>query len=411
MGIARSMTSRGRLATAGVLAILGLVTALVAGCSSGPPSASANSGNGDNAQAESTEARPKAKPVTLAVAPADQTAAFAPGEPVTVTATDGTLTTVNLLNPDGVAVAGALGPNGQTWSSTEALGYGKTYTLTANGTGADGTTATATSTFTTVKPRTLTYPSMNPLEGQIVGVGQPLAIYFDEAITNKKAAEAAITVQTAPKVDGAFYWFSDKEVHWRPQTYWAPGTQVIADIKIYGKDLGNGIYGQEDRRISFAVGDAFVAEADGVSHQVVVKVNGAVVKTMPTAMGKPSAPTSTGVHVVTDKHPKKIMDSSSYGVPVDSPDGYRTEVDWAVRISNSGIFTHSAPWSLGDQGHRNVSHGCLNLSPENAKWFYDNSKKGDIVVITNSGGPALRSYDGFGDWNVPWSEWLAGGKK
>lgn len=409
MGTSRSIASRGRLAAAGLLGALGLVTALVAGCSSGPPAASANNAGGGAGDSEQQQPAPKA--ISLAVAPADQTAAYSPAQPVTVTATDGTLTTVSLTNPDGKQVAGQLGPNGQTWSSTESLGYGKTYTLTANGTGADGRTASATSTFTTLKPRTLTYPSMNPLEGQIVGIGQPLAVYFDEPIVNKKAAEQSITVQTTPKVEGAFYWFSDKEVHWRPQHYWAPGTQVVTDIKVYGKDLGNGVFGQEDRRISFAIGDAFVAEADGVTHQVVVKVNGAVVKTMPTSMGKQSAPTSTGVHVVTDKHPKKIMDSSSYGVPVDSPDGYRTEVDWAVRISNSGIFTHSAPWSLGDQGHRNVSHGCLNLSPANAKWFFDNSKKGDVVVIANSGGPALRSYDGFGDWNVPWSEWLAGGKK
>jgi len=105
------------------------------------------------------------------------------------------------------------------------------------------------------------------------------------------------------------------------------------------------------------------------------------------------------------------MDSSSYGVPVDSPDGYRTEVEWAVRISNSGEFAHSAPWSVRDQGHRNVSHGCVNMSPENAKWFFDLTKKGDIVVITNSGGPQLQAYDGFGDWQIPWSHWVAGGKK
>ncbi|HEY0639596.1 MAG TPA: Ig-like domain-containing protein [Pseudonocardiaceae bacterium] len=396
---------------AGLLAAVGLVGALTAGCASGQPQAASGNGGGGGAQGEEQQAGEPARPVALTLAPADQGKAVPPGEPVTVTAKDGTITAVTLTNPEGNAVAGRLSPDASTWTATEVLGYNKTYTLTAKAKGSDGKEATSTSTFTTVKPRTLTYPSMNPLEGQVVGIGQPVAIYFDEAITNKDAAEKAITIETTPKVEGAFYWFSDKEVHWRPQNYWAPGTTVVADIKVYGKDLGNGIYGQEDRRISFSIGDALVAEADGVTHQMTVKVNGQVVRTMPTSMGKAATPTSNGVHVVTEKNPTRVMDSSTYGVPVNSADGYRTEVQWAVRISNSGIFTHSAPWSVGDQGQRNVSHGCLNLSPENAKWFFDNSKKGDIVIVTNSGGETLESYDGFGDWNVPWSEWVAGGKK
>jgi lipoprotein-anchoring transpeptidase ErfK/SrfK len=308
-------------------------------------------------------------------------------------------------------VQGALSPDATSWSSGEPLGYGKTYTISATGTGTDGKSTTVTSAFTTIKPRTVTFASMNPLEGQVVGVGQPVAIYFDEPITDKKAAEQAITIGTTPKVDGAFYWFSDKEVHWRPQEFWRPGTQVVADIKIYGKDLGGGIFGEEDRHISFSIGDAVIAEADGATHQMVVKINGAVARQMPVSLGKPAAPSNDGVHVVTEHHAKKIMDSSTYGVPVDSPDGYRTEVDWAVRISNGGEFVHSAPWSVADQGHRNVSHGCINASPENAKWFFDTVKKGDIVIITNSGGPTLKSWDGFGDWQIPWSEWVAGGKK
>jgi lipoprotein-anchoring transpeptidase ErfK/SrfK len=385
--------------------LLGLAVALGAGCTSGPPQASAGG--------ETVDGRPvpQLKAVQLAIAPADQAADVSPIEPVKVTATDGTLTDVVMVNPDGKQVSGELAPDALTWSSTEPLGYGRTYTVTATGAGTDGKAASTTSTFTTLKPRNQTFASVNPLNGQVVGIGQPVAVYFDEPIANKELAEQSIAIQTTPAVDGAFYWFSDKEVHWRPQQYWAPGTKVVTDIKIYGKDLGNGIYGEEDRHIVFSIGDAVIAEADGASHQMTVKINGAVARTMPVSLGKPAAPSSNGIHVVTEHHEIKIMDSSTYGVPVDSPDGYRTKVDWAVRISNSGEFVHSAPWSVGDQGRRNVSHGCINASPDNAKWFFDNVKKGDIVVITNSGGPELHSYDGFGDWNVPWSQWIAGGKK
>jgi lipoprotein-anchoring transpeptidase ErfK/SrfK len=419
MRTSRSAAGRrgGRAAAVGLLAAAGLATALVAGCSAGGPATPAGEAGeavpGVQQGSVAGQAAPEALPpaVRFAVAPADHAAEVSPLEPVKVTAAGGRLTTVTLSNAEGRAVRGQLSPDGQTWSSTEPLGYAKTYTVTATGTAADGRTATTRSTFSTVKPRTKTYASMNPVQGQAVGVGQPIAIYFDEPIKNKKLAEQSISVQATPAVNGAFYWFSDREVHWRPERYWRAGTKVVTDIKIYGKDLGGGIYGQEDRHIVFTIGDAVVAKADGESHTMSVEVNGAVVRTVPVSLGKQAKPSANGVHVVTEKLDKKIMDSSSYGVPVDSPDGYRTEVEWAVRISNSGEFAHAAPWSVRDQGHRNVSHGCVNMSPENAKWFFDLVKKGDVVVISNSGGPPLKSYDGFGDWQVPWPEWSAGGRK
>lgn len=391
-----------------VIGLMALVATLAVGCSS--PDA-APGGGGDSPKGQSGEAAAPAPVLEFAITPADKTTDVSPIAPVTVTASDGKLTEVALTNPEGRVVKGTLSPDGSTWTSGEPLGYGKTYQVTASGTGTDGQPNSATSAFTTVKPSTVTFASMNPTNGQVVGVGQPIAIYFDESIKNKQAAQESIGITTTPKVEGAFYWYSDKEVHWRPQEYWRAGTKVAADIMIYGKDLGNGIYGEEDRHISFSIGDAVIAEADGASHQMVVTINGAVAKQMPVSLGKPAAPSSNGVHVVTELHPKKIMDSSTYGVPVDSPEGYRTEVDWAVRISNGGEFVHSAPWSVADQGHRNVSHGCINAAPPNAKWFFDTVKKGDVVIIRNSGGPDLKSWDGFGDWQIPWSTWVAGGRK
>ena len=103
-----------------------------------------------------------------------------------------------------------------------------------------------------------------------------------------------------------------------------------------------------------------------------------------------------------------VMDSSTYGVPANSPNGYRTEVDWATQISYSGIYVHAAPWSVGSQGYSNVSHGCINVSTSNGQWFYDNSKRGDIVEIVNTVGSTLPGTDGLGDWNIPWDQWKAG---
>lgn len=405
------MRGRGGAVMAVLAATLCLLAVLLTGCDSGAPPSGAGDGRPPPAGGGSAGGQDTRPALKLTIAPADKAVDVSPVRPVTVTAADGTLTEVVMTNPAGKQVKGAISRDRVTWTSAEPLGYGKAYSVTATGTGTNGEPSTVTSTFTTVKPRTVTFASMNPTEGQVVGVGQPIAVYFDEAIKDKALAEQSIAITTTPRVEGAFYWFSNKEVHWRPAEFWRPGTKVVVDINVYGKDLGNGTFGQEDRHITFNIGDAVVAEADGGTHQMVVKINGVVARQMPVSLGKPKAPSSNGVHVVTERFPKKIMDSSSYGVPVDSPDGYRTEVDWAVRISNGGAFVHSAPWSVGDQGRRNVSHGCVNASPENAKWYFDTVKKGDVVIIRNSGGPELQSWDGFGDWQIPWPQWMAGGQK
>ncbi|MGH3870974.1 MAG: L,D-transpeptidase [Pseudonocardiaceae bacterium] len=332
-----------------------------------------------------------------------------PLAPVTVTVTKGKLGQVTLTNPQGAPVVGQLEPDGTTWKTTEPLGYGKVYTFNANAVGDDNRPVTIASSFTTVAPRTLTYPSINPTDGQTVGVGQPLAIYFDEPVANKQEAEKSITVTTSPPVEGAFYWFSNKEVHWRPQQFWQPGTKVTVEIRVYGKDLGNGVYGQLDRTSHFTIGDSFIARADGATHQMAVEINGQVARTMPISMGRPDFASANGTHVVTERNATKVMDSTTFGLALDAG-GYIAKVQWATRISNSGEFVHAAPWSVAQQGNSNVSHGCINLSPENAKWFFDNVKKGDVVINTNTGGPTLKPWDGFGDWQISWGQWVSGNK-
>ena len=158
----------------------------------------------------------------------------------------------------------------------------------------------------------------------------------------------------------------------------------------------------------FTIGDALVATADDNTKQVTFERNGEVIMTMPTSMGKDDTPTDNGVYIIGDRFANLVMDSSTYGVPVNSPQGYKTPVDWATRMSYSGIFFHSAPWSVGQQGYSNASHGCLNLSPSNAKWVYDNTKRGDIVIVKNTLGGTLSGTDGLGDWNIPWDVWKAG---
>jgi hypothetical protein len=108
-----------------------------------------------------------------------------------------------------------------------------------------------------------------------------------------------------------------------------------------------------------------------------------------------------------EKNHHMVMDSSSVGCPPGCPDHYRHDVYYAVRISGSGEYEHSAPWSVADQGSQNVSHGCINMRPRDARWFFERAQPGDIVQVTGTR-RQLRPANGWGFWQLPWEDWLKG---
>jgi lipoprotein-anchoring transpeptidase ErfK/SrfK len=227
--------------------------------------------------------------------------------------------------------------------------------------------------------------SFNPINGSMVGVAKPVIITFQRPIANRAMAEQAIHVSSNPPVPGKFYWMSDSQVRWRPIDFWPANTTVTIDAA--------------GSTSSFRTGDALVATIDDKTHQMQVMRNGTVEKTFPVSLGKKGYETPNGTSYVFEKFADLVMDSSTYGVPIDAPEGYKLKVQDAVRIDNSGIFVHGAPWSVADQGKRNVSHGCPNLSPANAHWFYDNFGSGDPVVVKNSVGLHTQN-DGAQDWQI-----------
>jgi lipoprotein-anchoring transpeptidase ErfK/SrfK len=230
-------------------------------------------------------------------------------------------------------------------------------------------------------------PSFNPTNGSKAGAAKPIYINFARPIADRALAEQAIHISSVPPVPGRFYWTSDSQVRWRPQDFWPAGTVVNIDAG--------------GTKSSFTVPEQLVATVDDSTHQMTIVRNGKVEKTFPVSMGKPDGKheTKNGTYYVLEKMASIVMDSSTYGVPVNSAEGYKLTVQDAVRIDNSGSFVHSAPWSVGDQGKRNVSHGCINLSPENAQWFFDNFGSGDPVVIKNSKG-IYNAPDGASDWQM-----------
>ena len=384
-----------------------VVVAAVAGCTS---SSGSSSGGGDKPAAGGgggEQSSPAAPAATLAVVPAANAAAVAPADPVKVTATGGTLTSVSVAGSGG-AVKGALNPDKTVWTSTDKLGFGARYTVSAVATNADGQKTTTTSAFTTARATRTVFPAVSPLNGMTVGVGMPIRVYFENPVTDRKAALARMKVTTSVPTVGAWRWFSATEVHWRPKTYWKSGTKVALDTDLRGVSLGAGTYGSvnADRHVAFTIGASHVSIADAKTHRMKVWINGKLTKDFPASLGKevPGRFTHNGVHVVTDKKASMTMDSTTFGLALDAG-GYRVPVKFATRISNGGEFVHSAPWSVAQQGKENVSHGCVNLAPANAQWFYGISQPGDVVQVTGTPVPLTGKDTDIPDWTIPWSQW------
>jgi lipoprotein-anchoring transpeptidase ErfK/SrfK len=202
---------------------------------------------------------------------------------------------------------------------------------------------------------------------------------------------------------------SDREVHWRPPTYWKPKTKVTIHSDLQDVSIGHDTYGvQGTHATSFKIGASHISEVDIATHQMKVYDGRKLIKTLPVSTGRDQYPTMDGVHITLDREPVVQMNSATVGIPKSSPGYYNETVYWDVRISNSGEYVHAAPWSVGEQGFTNVSHGCVNVSTANAEWFYNWSQLGDVVDVYDGVRPPL-SYDaGTEDWNMSWKSWLKG---
>ena len=345
---------------------------------------------------------------------ADGSADVSPIVPLEISVTEGELADVTLVDGAGAEVPGEVaaktgvadGGGTAVWTPENPLAYGTQYTLTAAAVNKDDKETKASSSFTTVSPATLSTPSVGPLSGTTVGVGMPIRVYFDDPVTDKAAVESHLQVTSSTPTDGVWSWLGDSEVHFRPSTYWPANTQVTLDANLYGIDFGAGIWGEKNRSVSFSIGARHVSVVDAGSHMMQVYDGDQLVQTYPISAGSAENPSRNGAHVVTESYRNITMDSSTFGLAVDAPGGYRADVEYAVRISNNGEFVHAAPWSVGSQGNDNVSHGCINLSTDRAAWFFNFSQPGDIVEIRNSSAGDLRSD--IYDWTIPWDQWQAG---
>ncbi|MFK3980035.1 Ig-like domain-containing protein [Micromonospora sp. NPDC050397] len=393
-------TTKRRRATVRTLVAAALTGVLaLAGCSSGsggdaPAWQGGKAPDGPKASATVTSPAADAKDV-----PASTEVAF--------TSKDATETKFELKDSAGKAVEGKVNAEGTSFLPNGALEYGATYTATVTATGDDGKPATATSNFTTMaKPANQIRVTSFLGDGSVVGVGMPAIVQFSRAIPEdyRDDIQRRMTVTTTPPQEGAWRWTSPTEVHYRPKTYWKAGTELDYKIQAGGLPLGNGWYGRADLTIDAKIGSAVVMTVDNKTKQMTVTKDGKTLKTFPISLGKPSTPSSSGTMIVMEKLRKTVFDT----MDDPNPDNrYRTDIEYAQRLTWGGEFIHAAPWSVAQQGHTNVSHGCVNMSQENAAWLFGVTSIGDPVTVKGTE-VKLKNGNGWTDWSLSWEEYVKG---
>jgi lipoprotein-anchoring transpeptidase ErfK/SrfK len=322
---------------------------------------------------------------------------------ITVDAENGGKITGVTVTTKGDKVTGALNAAGTEWHSAWALNNATRYTVTADGTSAQGHPVTATSTFTTQTPkstfRTLIYEGYN----QTYGVGMPIMLTFSQPVKDKAAVERALTLTTSKPVIGSWYWDGDEHVYFRPRDYWPADTAVSLDARLNGVDAGDGVYGAENLTQTFDIGQSVIAVASTSTHQTQIYVGGQLRYNWPISTGRTTMPTPDGTYLTVQKGNPVRMIGGKKGTP-----GYYNEmVNYAVRFTFSGDYYHAAPWSVVSQGFSNVSHGCVNLSPADAKIYYKMVIPGDPITIASS--PRGGVWDnGWTEWFYDWQQYLAG---
>ncbi len=323
-----------------------------------------------------------------------------------ITFTGAGTSTVTLTDAAGTVVAGAPRADGSSWVPAEQLTYATKYTVKVVTGG-----ATATASFTTMaKPGNTIGVHSYIGDGQVVGVAAPFVLQFDQAIPEKDrvAVQKRLWVTSTPAQEGAWNWMSGNEVHFRPKDHWKTGTKVFVRAGFGGVPLGNDVYGRNDLTIDASISpDDLEIVVDNTTKQMTVTQNGTVLKTIPVSLGKASTPSSSGSMVVMTKAQSEIFDSATTGTPPGAPGYYRETVYYPLRLTWGGQYIHAAPWSVGQQGSNNVSHGCTNISTDAAKWLFQYVKVGDPVTVKNTGAP-LTWGDGWTDWNVSFDEYVKG---
>ncbi|WP_458113648.1 Ig-like domain-containing protein [Arthrobacter sp. R1-13] len=407
------MTEISNRKTGKIIAVVAMCAAVAAG---GIGVATAPSWAGQAIASESASpvrntpglAAPVVKAVELGVTPTDGAQSVNPAAAPSVKAINGQVKDVVLVPAEGgTPLEGSVSADGTTWTAVDPLTFNTAYNYSFTIVDEAGRETKKTQTFATVAKANEADAAVYPENGATVGSGQPIEIVFSEPVINKEAMEKAVTVKASSGQAVAWHWYSDQRVRIRPETFWASNSKVSVDMKLFGVDFGNGMIGNFNSTVSFTTGPQRLAVVDDITKTMKVYFDGQLVKTAPVTLGDPEWLSPTGFAVIMEQERHSKFNAGSIGLkPGDKGYYPPLTVEYANRLTSSGVYVHQALESAwGAVGRYNVSHGCVGLLPEDAAWFFNNMKTGDVVQTLNTGAPAVEPLEGYGDWNIPWAQY------
>ncbi|MEU0002982.1 Ig-like domain-containing protein [Streptomyces sp. NPDC006314] len=398
-------------------ALLGSVLVLT-GCSGGDDARASDGGDASQAKADEAAAE-KSSEAQITITPKDGSNNASINNSAAVKVAKGTLTSVSMTTADGKAVAGALSADRTSWKPSVQLERSTTYKLAAEAKDSDGRVAHENASFTTVSPANSFIGNFTPDNGTTVGVGMPVSINFDKAITNKAAVQKGITVTSSSGQEVVGHWFNANRIDFRPETYWKENSSVTLKLALDGVEGANGVYGVQQKTITFRIGRNQVSYVDAKTKQMKVTQDGKVVKTIPISAGSPENKTYEGIMVMSEKFKQTRMNGATVGFTDDDGKGEYDikDVPHAIRLTGSGTFLHGNYWGAKSIfGSVNTSHGCVGLPDTKgakdpstpAAWVYDHSLLGDVVVVQHTGDKTVSPDNGLNGWNMDWAQWKAG---
>ncbi|MEU6663491.1 Ig-like domain-containing protein [Streptomyces sp. NPDC046821] len=392
---------------------------MISACSGGGSKAAAEeSGKKSQAQVDEAAAQ-KTSAALIKIAPKDGSDNAGINNDAKVTVSKGTLTNVQMTTADGTAVQGQISADKKSWKPAGQLQRATVYKIAAEANDSSGRTAHENASFTTVSPANSFIGNFTPEDGSTVGVGMPVSINFDKAIANKAAVQKGITVTSSSGQKVVGHWFGNQRLDLRPQEYWTGGSTVTLNLKLDGVEGSNGVYGVQQKTVTFKIGRNQVSTVDANTKMMTVTRDGKVIKTIPISAGSPENKTYQGQMVISEKFKETRMDGSTVGFKgTDGKGEYDIkDVPHAMRLSSSGTFIHGNYWGAKSIfGGVNTSHGCVGLSDTKGAndkntpgyWFYDNSMVGDVVIVKNTGDKTIQPDNGLNGWNMDWAQWTAG---
>ncbi|KKZ72819.1 L,D-transpeptidase [Streptomyces showdoensis] len=407
-----------RKSLAAAAAVLGGVLVLTA-CNDGDKGGSASDAS-QNAQAQVDEAAAqKTSKAQITISPKNGAQNASINNDAKVTVTDGKLTDVKMTSAEGAAVEGQISADGLSWKPTGQLKRATVYKIAATAQDTAGLEAHENSSFTTVSQANSFIGNFTPEDGSVVGVGMPVSINFNKAITDKKAVQGGISVSSSSGQEVVGHWFNSQRLDFRPEKYWTENSTVTLKLNLDGVEGANGVFGVQQKTVTFKIGRNQVSTVDVATKTMTVKQDGQTIKTIPISAGSPENTTYNGEMVISEKFKETRMNGATVGFTDSDGKGEYDikDVPHAMRLSTSGTFIHGNYWgSRSIFGSVNTSHGCVGLADvkgagdpnQQAAWFYDKSIVGDVVIVKNSKDKTIAPDNGLNGWNMSWSAWKAG---